>query len=816
MFELIRQFRTYIFFGAAILCAFAFGITGVVIQVFAPRESPRTKPMGHYTLEKADGTKKEVQVQTGEFQQFRRRWEQFLLNHLQISPLFSRRAMLPGRREGAVRRVLMTSMRRSRFLQKILQLQTIAGVDFIQGFLLYENPPSLTSRNPVSLLPELDRSLLQGGESQRKQILRQRWQKESLWRLHYFINIAREWGFRTTNKELGDLIGPLLQNRRGETIEYKTLVEQWAGMNVDGFEKTMREFLSLLKFLHAAGNVSTADLSDVVENYRSERGYGKLLYATMDAASLERAFRTSWKRRLSRRAVSLYPHQETVSQFSSFRQDITGTEGSRRNSNSSKSMRNVLEKRQFGYLFVPYEPYLDDVDDPTEDELRSYYEDNREEFSVENGSRKQKDNSSSNDNEEDNEENYRPFQDVKASIREKLLRKRAIRKADTALQEFRESTITDMETAGEPVKFPDLAEKHGSEEFPLRYRESPLLDLDGFKFWLRSRKGMDIDTYWDTFKKYVFDRSPEEGGKPGPYPEANETLYIENGVMFPRVLRVEDEHVRPGTLTETRSNGAVASMGLESFKKSNPVWSLELRKNLETRSLNQQARNKVNEKVDELKDKYRSRRDKHWTEIELFGPPVPAWVPENSTPSEGENEKGAASNGGTQFGPPAVFADGHVEDSLVYKRARWKAAKKTFKSFVEEQNMEMGQTALFDFESGPDDENVLEGLSRKVTSGGRRRFRRRRGSNVPDQFDVFSVTEDDKIQMGTVIVKLPPNPDNFDEYLSSKREELLGSAQSSGIQDVVASYVEKANLRLEQSPPGTKEEEESSSDESSQ
>jgi hypothetical protein len=806
MFEFVRRFRKWVMIGTVILVSFAFGITGVVYSVLAPSRDPGEEVAGSYSLSAVKGSDQKVSVKRREIEQFQRRWDQFLIEHLNRSQMPFGRFMKQGGRmyQMAIRMTMRRAMQQNPFFRFIPYVQSRYGVDLIRNLLFLRSADNGAGQDVVRLVPFENENMEELSQQQKVSMRQRHWSRESVWRLRYVLDLARNAGFSTTDQEIADVVQPFLNqiNQRGRNrIGYRQFVEQQGRMSLDEFETTLAELITILKYLSSISRSTAVEGSSLLSGFNSEQGYGALLLTNIDHDMVRRSVFGSRNWSSRQRFLSRYPTEGYVDAFREFSSNL-GSEDSNRSAQQRGQNEggdtSSLEKRQFAYLYLPIDAYRESVSAPSEERLQSYYENNKsEEFQRSGGGSSSTSNDATNGGSQQNGkdgEQFLPFDQVKEEIRERLIDKRALRKADADLKGLINSTISRKEIRGEPIDFKQIADQ-ADLKGDLQYRESPLLDRDDMSHFLKHNKGVE-QSHLDMLNKFVYERELGSDGGPGPYPQ--EPIWFERGVVLPRLVRVESDVL----VSSAASGGLANAMVLSEFQETYPLPSLQLRDRLRWTQLEQATLNQVNQLQQRVVRQYQSDRDERWEEIEVMGPPVPPeYMPFSSSPSEngdktlsGQTDEGSK-DGEARNWPPGTFRNEVANQDLLYQRRRWMAARDAFTSVVKQTGLELQETKLFKLGEGPSDVDVQQSIRQRLS--GNQRSRRRRGNSGPAElFEPLLATGEGSSQIAILHKKLPKSEQDLKTFLEQQRRAKIMSERSSYLRTNVVTLFEQADLSL--------------------
>ncbi len=806
MFEFIRRFQKWVMIATVILVTFAFGITGVVYSVLAPSRDPGEEIVGSYSLSAVKRSDRTVSVKRQDQDQFERRWDQFLIEHLNSSRMPFGRFMQQGGRgyQMAIRMTMRRAMQQNPFFRFVPYVQSRYGVDLIRNLLFLRSAEG-GNQDVVRLLPFDDENMQDLSQEQKVRRRQRQWSRESVWRLQYVLDLARNTGFSTTDQEIADVVQPFLNriNQQGKNrIGYRQFVERQGRMSLDEFETTLKEFITILKFLSSLSKSTAVEGSALLNGFEQEQGYGALLLTSIDHSMVRRSVFGKRNWRIRQRYLLGFPTEGYVEAFRKFSSDLS-SEGSRSPSGARSQNQGAddasspHEKRQFAYLYLPIDAYRDSVSAPSEERLRSYYENNKSDQFRRPGTKPSSSSSkdATNDEEGGASDQHLPFEQVKADIRQRLIDQRALRKADAELKGLINSTISRKEIRGEPVQFRKIVQE-ANLKGGLQYRKSPLLDRDDMSHFLEETKGVG-NSHLEKLTTFVYDRELGSDGEPGPYPQ--EPVWFEQGVVLPRLVRVESDVFNPSI----DAGGPSEDMVLSGFEETYPIPSLELKQVLRWRQLTQATSNQVDQLQSRLVRRFESERDQLWDNIEVMGPPVPPRYFPSNTSGSGSGDQtltGKKSESDDEENlnnwPPGHFRNEVVEQDIRHQQRRWKAARNAFADVVKQTGLEVQETSLFQFGDGPSDVDLLQGIRQQLSGNQSPRQRGRRNSKPADLFEAIVATGEDTSQVAVLHKKLPKNEQDLNTFLEQQRRSKILSERSSYLRTNIVTLLEQADLSL--------------------
>jgi len=831
MFELVRQYKQEITIAAAVLVTLAFGITGVVIQVLSPGRGGRGEAkVGSFSLQAVESDQKRKTVNQRRFRSFSERWDGLLLQQLDVPRfLFGSRIMEQQRMyDRMLQRAIMTSARENPMLRFIMSVQRQMQVDLIRNLVFLRSGQGAFGAEPVSILPDLNKKQFKQLDRERKiRIRRQRWQLDAKWRLLYLYELASHSGFAATRTEVKKRVQAYLKriNRRGKSanLTYFGFVDRYSNMEPKRFEKTMKELVTILKYLGSVSLASTPDPEAFLSSFNEEKGAGRLMLTRLEHDAYRQGVLSNWRRTLKDRFLKLHTRETVKEELSGFLSDRGGSGGGRSprsGGEEASSLANDLQKRQFEYLYVPAEAFREEIAAPTEEDIQSYYDKHREEkYKTESapsgdsedepdgkGDGKQ----DTTEEKEDGDPSYVPLETVRDQIRKTLIQKRTLRKADGVLAKIMDDVLRRKEIRGEPVHFKELAEQDLANGH-LTYRVSPFLDREDLKYWLKNDKNVQED-HLKTVMDAVFEQEETGDQGVGDYPDG--PLWFEDGVFLPRLIRVERNLLVPSVQQQQPSNGAgtLRSLSLSSYESGYPVWSLELKEMLSWRTLDQAVKDRVSSVADRFVSTYRTKRSSMEEAVEFMGPPVPPdyW---GKKPSSGTTSTTAKSGDGTAEGgesheplsPPAFLRSETFETSITTKRQLRDVALTAYRRTAEEFSLDLRTSDLFKMDNGPADIELAGGLRRSLLGGGGGIRGRRQSGSMADLYEPKRGGGEDQTQIAMLTAKLPKSGDDLTSHLDRTRSNQIISARSTFMKKNLSVFISQADLKLEETPPGSED-----------
>lgn len=735
---------------AAVMVALAFGITGVVLQVVSPdqQKSPEKKKIARFAVTDLEKSEQQIVVRQGKWNSFRNRWKQFYLDpgrfwrrglSLLERKIFQSanvilRAVFQGSLRGDTSEEDKVSVLPSSYYQQLKKRNETAdeNIKDLEEKIEVLKEKGTDNQEKISDLQAQIR--VRKNRKDRWENSREQWEK--LWRIKVFYHKARKNGFQVTGDELHHVIKKFILPGQQQEVSYKTFVQDRLQMNVVSFEKTLSEYLTILKYLSSTIQNSYLPAGiDWVTNYRgdSRNRFGQVMHSSFSRKRFQHQIRKRQSWRLEHRTRH-FTHRKEVEQIKT----MASEEGEGKNSLYKQLQK---EKRMIGYLFIP----IDKINTASREKNTS-------------------EQSSGDGESEDKKEEETSEQ--KAEKR----RSRVMRKADSQMKKILNNHIAALETRGKKVDLKRVAQEM-KDRYPVEYRESPLLTKEDLKYWMRNEIQLK-KSHVQMLKDKVFDVSLS-GMEKGMY--LKNPLWAEEGVMLPRLTDVRKVKIKPSD-SRAGLNGQGNPKSWDMFQNHYIPWSLRLKDYLQHNSIVDEAQKRMKFQWSQFVQVYRQTRNQNQQDRDVMEVVVP------SEYYSGEKKKGSTET--EMYGPDAAARRSVHQSSIYYRRMKeYRGAVDAFRQAAEVTGASVEKTPIFHLGKQERPDQLAQALFKKLSPSNPHR--------------IAFTKEETPYQVGIFRMLLPPRMDGLDSFVKQRRKRRLRSIRLNNLESRVKQIVKSSKLSFE-------------------